>query len=188
MPLVRISLVKGKPAEHRRKVGDAVHRALVETINVPPLDRFQLLTEHEPGDIVYDSNYLGIARSSDIVIVQITLSVGRTLEQKRASLRASMDSPTMAGVRLAAERAGNDFARVMESSLNTHPVPSFEEMAAVTCPVLFILGEDDFVGPVERLLEAVPDARLVTLRRTDHFSTTQRLEAQEATLRFLGEG
>ena len=84
MPLVRISLVKGKPAEYRRKVGDAVHRALVETINVPPLDRFQLLTEHEPGDIVYDSNYLGIARTSDIVIVQITLSAGRTLEQKRA--------------------------------------------------------------------------------------------------------
>ena len=84
MPLVRISLVKGKPAEYRRKVGDAVHRALVETISVPPLDRFQLLTEHEPGDIVYDSNYLGIARTSDIVIVQITLSSGRTLEQKRA--------------------------------------------------------------------------------------------------------
>ena len=84
MPLVRISLVKGKPAEYRRKVGDAVHRALVETVSVPPLDRFQLLTEHEPGDIVYDSNYLGIARTSDIVIVQITLSSGRTLEQKRA--------------------------------------------------------------------------------------------------------
>ena len=84
MPLVRISLVKGKPEAYRRKVGDAVHRALVETIGVPPLDRFQLITEHEPGDIVYDSNYLGIARSSDIVIVQITLSAGRTLEQKRA--------------------------------------------------------------------------------------------------------
>ena len=92
MPLVRISLVKGKPAEYRRKVGDAVHRALVETINVPPLDRFQLLTEHEPGDIVYDSNYLGIARTSDIVIVQITLSAGRTLEQKRALYRRIADN------------------------------------------------------------------------------------------------
>ena len=87
MPLVRISLVKGKPAEYRRKVGDAVHRALVETIGVPPLDRFQLITEHEPGDLVYDSNYLGIARSSDLVIIQITISAGRTLEQKRALLR-----------------------------------------------------------------------------------------------------
>src|SRR5262245_29900400 len=87
MPLVRISLVKGKPAEHRRKVGDAVHRALVEALGVPPLDRFQLLTEHEPGDLVYDSNYLGIARTSDLVIVQITLSSGRTLAQKRELYR-----------------------------------------------------------------------------------------------------
>ena len=87
MPLVRISLVKGKPEAYRRKVGDAIHRALVETIGVPPLDRFQLVTEHEPGDIVYDSNYLGIARSANILIVQITLSLGRTLEQKRALYR-----------------------------------------------------------------------------------------------------
>jgi phenylpyruvate tautomerase PptA (4-oxalocrotonate tautomerase family) len=87
MPLVRISLVKGKPETYRRKVGDAIHRALVEAVGVPPLDRFQLLTEHEPGDIVYDSNYLGIARTSDLVIVQITLSAGRSLEQKRALYR-----------------------------------------------------------------------------------------------------
>src|SRR5687767_7751927 len=84
MPLVRISLVKGKPEAYRRKVGDAIHRALVEVIAVPPLDRFQLITEHEAGDLVYDSNYLGIARSSDLVIVQITLSAGRSLAQKRA--------------------------------------------------------------------------------------------------------
>jgi 4-oxalocrotonate tautomerase len=87
MPLVRISLVKGKPEAYRRKVGDAIHRALVEAISVPPLDRFQLITEHEPGDLVYDSNYLGIARSSDLVIVQITLSGGRSLEQKRTLYR-----------------------------------------------------------------------------------------------------
>jgi 4-oxalocrotonate tautomerase len=87
MPLVRISLVRGKPEAYRRKVGDAIHRALVETLGVPPLDRFQILTEHAPGDIVYDSNYLGIARTSDLLIVQITLSIGRTLAQKRALYR-----------------------------------------------------------------------------------------------------
>jgi 4-oxalocrotonate tautomerase len=84
MPLVRISLAKGKPAHYRRLVGDAIHRALVDAAGVPALDRFQLITEHEPGDLVYDSTYLGIARTSDLVIIQITLSVGRTLEQKRA--------------------------------------------------------------------------------------------------------
>ena len=68
MPLVRISLAKGKPADHRRRIGDAVHRALVETIDVPPADRFQVLTEHEAGDLVYDAGYLGIARTSDNLV------------------------------------------------------------------------------------------------------------------------
>ena len=49
MPLVRISLVRGKPESYRRKVGEAIHRALVDTINVPALDRFQVLIEHAPA-------------------------------------------------------------------------------------------------------------------------------------------
>jgi phenylpyruvate tautomerase PptA (4-oxalocrotonate tautomerase family) len=99
MPLVRVSLVKGKTPEYRRKVGDAIHRALVETIDVPPLDRFQLLTEHEPGDLVYDPGYLGIARTNDIVIVQITLSAGRSLEKKRALFRRIAENLAALGLR-----------------------------------------------------------------------------------------
>ena len=88
MPLVRISLLRGKPASYRRRVGDAVHQALVETIDVPAKDRFQLITEHEPEDFVYDRAYLGIARSRELVIVQVTLSAGRSLHLKRALFRA----------------------------------------------------------------------------------------------------
>ena len=87
MPLIRISLAKGKPASYRRQVGDAVHRALVDAVGVPALDRFQLITEHEPENFVYDPEFLGIERSPDLVIIQITLSAGRTLEQKRALYR-----------------------------------------------------------------------------------------------------
>ena len=87
MPLVRISLLKGKPASYRRKLGDAIHRALVETIDVPSKDRFQIITEHDPEDFVFDREYLGIARSRDLVIVQITLSAGRSLYLKRALYR-----------------------------------------------------------------------------------------------------
>lgn len=88
MPLVRIALMKGKPASYRRKVGDAIHQALVETINVPPKDRFQLITEHDPEDFVFDREYLGIARTRDLVIVQATISAGRSLALKRALYRA----------------------------------------------------------------------------------------------------
>ena len=99
MPLVRISLLKGRPPELRRKIGDAIHRALVEEINVPPHDRFQILTEHEPGDLLYDSEYLGIVRTDQIVIVQITMNVGRTLALKRALIRRIADNLAALGVR-----------------------------------------------------------------------------------------
>ncbi len=84
MPLVRIALREGKPAEVRRAIADSVHQAMVETINVPPLDRFQVITEHAPDNLIYDPAYLGIERSDDVVFVQITLNVGRTVEQKKA--------------------------------------------------------------------------------------------------------
>lgn len=99
MPLVRVSLLKGRTPELRRKIGDAIHRALVETVGVPPRDRFQILTEHEPGDLVYDSDYLGIARTDQLVIAQITLSAGRTLAQKRALFRRIADHLAALGVR-----------------------------------------------------------------------------------------
>jgi phenylpyruvate tautomerase PptA (4-oxalocrotonate tautomerase family) len=99
MPLARISLVKGKPAALRRAVGEAVHRALVETIDVPERDRFQILTEHEPGDLVYDSEYLGIARTDNIVIIQLTISAGRSAEKKRRLFRRIADNLAALGFR-----------------------------------------------------------------------------------------
>ncbi len=84
MPLVRISLIQGKSAEYRAAIGDAVHRSMVDTINCPPLDRFQTITEHARGDMVYDPTYLDIARSDDVVFIQITLNAGRSVELKRA--------------------------------------------------------------------------------------------------------
>ena len=87
MPLVRISLLRGRTPEYRRKVGGAVHRALVEAFGIPEKDRFQVITEHAPGELVYDADYLGIERTAGLVVVQITASAGRGLAQKRALYR-----------------------------------------------------------------------------------------------------
>ncbi len=84
MPLVRISLREGKPAAYRKAIGDAVHQAMVEAINVPPLDRFQVITEHKPDGLIYDAEYLGIRRTDEVVFIQITLNAGRALELKKA--------------------------------------------------------------------------------------------------------
>ena len=84
MPLVRISLQEGQHKSQHTQIGDAVHRAMVETINVPALDRFQIITEHAQADFVFDANYLNISRTNALVMIQITLNTGRTTEMKKA--------------------------------------------------------------------------------------------------------
>jgi|SRR5271163_3354178 len=83
MPLVRISLVEGKTPEYRKAIGDGVHQAMVEALGAPADDRFQVITEHPLGGMVYDPQYLGIHRDDGVVFVQITLSAGRKPMQKR---------------------------------------------------------------------------------------------------------
>jgi phenylpyruvate tautomerase PptA (4-oxalocrotonate tautomerase family) len=88
MPLVRVSLRQGQPPSYLATVGEAIHQAMIGTINVPKDDRFQIITEHSAGGLIYDPSYLGISRTDKIVIIQITLNLGRTLDQKRALYRA----------------------------------------------------------------------------------------------------
>jgi len=83
MPLVRIDLRRNPDPDFARRAGEVVYAAMRATINVPEHDNFQLLTEHDRNHLVYDTQYLGIARTEALVIVQITLNEGRTLEQKK---------------------------------------------------------------------------------------------------------
>lgn len=84
MPLVRIDLRAGTDAGYRQALADGIHQALVETMAVPADDRFQIISEHGPESLIADPQYLGIARSEAVVLVQVTLSAGRKPGQKRA--------------------------------------------------------------------------------------------------------
>ncbi|GAB6844175.1 phenylpyruvate tautomerase PptA (4-oxalocrotonate tautomerase family) [Methylorubrum rhodinum] len=91
MPLVRIDLPQGKPPEYRQTVGDVVYEAMRTTLNVPENDRFQVIAEHAAGGLVIDPTYLGIARSADALMIQVTLNAGRSVELKKAFYRAVAD-------------------------------------------------------------------------------------------------
>lgn len=84
MPLVRIALRAGKPAEHIRAITDAIYDAMRGAFAVPEDDRFMVVSQHRDEEFVYDAGYLGIERSGDLVIIQITCNNTRTLEQKKA--------------------------------------------------------------------------------------------------------
>jgi phenylpyruvate tautomerase PptA (4-oxalocrotonate tautomerase family) len=90
MPLVRISLLQG-PDGFGRKVGQVVYRTMVDTIDVPRDDNFQVITEHSKETLVFDRTYMGIARSDGFISIQITLSEGRSLEKKRLLYRTLVE-------------------------------------------------------------------------------------------------
>jgi len=87
MPLVRIALMKGRPKEFGKKIGEVVYRTMVDTIQVPSQDNFQVITEHDRDSLVYDPGYLDIARTDGFVAIQITLSEGRSVEIKQLLFR-----------------------------------------------------------------------------------------------------
>lgn len=87
MPLLHISMRAGKPAACRQAIFDSVFRAMRETFNVPEDDQFMTITEHEAANFRYGASYLDVARSDDLVYIQITASDTRTVEQKKALFR-----------------------------------------------------------------------------------------------------
>ena len=84
MPLVRVSLRQGKSADYKKAIGDGVYRAMIETFAVPKEDRFVVISEHAESELQFSGTYLDIARSDDLVIIQITANNTRTVEQKKA--------------------------------------------------------------------------------------------------------
>lgn len=84
MPLVRISLLKGKSPAQLRAIADGVHEALVETYNVPLKDRFQIIEQRESTEMIYDRDYLDIERTDDIVFVHIVAGRWRDTATKQA--------------------------------------------------------------------------------------------------------
>ena len=92
MPLVRISLMKGKPTGFGKQVGQIVYQAMMDTINVPAKDHFQIITEHDKDSLIYDPSYIDIPRTDGIIIIQITLNEGRTVELKKKFYAAIADN------------------------------------------------------------------------------------------------
>ena len=82
MPLIHISMRAGKPEAYRQAIFDSLYRALRDTLNVPQDDQFMTITEHDPSNFRYGGAF-GVARSDDLLYVQITVFNTRTAEQKK---------------------------------------------------------------------------------------------------------
>ena len=85
-----------------------------------------------------------------------------------------------------ASQPGNDIAAltaVMKRPPSSEITP--DGCASVPCPVLVVVGDQDFVYPGDGLAAAFPDGRCETLRNVDHFATTESFGFFDAALEFL---
>ena len=83
MPFSRIALHQGKSADYLQTLSDSLHQALVEAFEVPPTDKFQVIDQYRPGELIYDRDYLGGPRSADFVLFYITAGRPRDTDTKR---------------------------------------------------------------------------------------------------------
>ena len=81
MPLLRFDLVAGRTPEALASLLDAAHAAVVEAFGVPDGDRYQVVHQHPAGELVVHDTGLGIPRTDDVVLLQMT-SRQRSREQK----------------------------------------------------------------------------------------------------------
>lgn len=91
MPLVRVDLLEGKSADYLANLGQVVYDAMRTTLNVPADDRFQVIAQHKPGTLFIDERYLGIERSKECVLIQVTLNAGRSVDMKKDFYRTLAD-------------------------------------------------------------------------------------------------
>jgi len=85
-----------------------------------------------------------------------------------------------------AQQPGNDLV-ALTAVMQQRPTDGFsrDDLTAITCPVLVVVGSEDFVHPADDLVDALPDGRGVTLRNVDHFATPEAFGFIDAALEFL---
>ncbi|MEV7812824.1 tautomerase family protein [Streptomyces flaveolus] len=87
MPLVRIDLIRGRHPDDIRAIADATHRALVDVLDIPERDRFQIITEHDADHVIALDAGLGLERTDGLVMIQIFTQSGRSTEVKQRVYR-----------------------------------------------------------------------------------------------------
>jgi pimeloyl-ACP methyl ester carboxylesterase len=85
-----------------------------------------------------------------------------------------------------ARSAGNDLLALAALLRRGDEPFTNEELARVTCPTLVVIGDRDFAGPVDPLMDALPNAQLRMLAGIDHFRAPTDFGCIDASLEFIG--
>ncbi|NEA99779.1 tautomerase family protein [Streptomyces sp. SID13726] len=99
MPFVRIDLIRGRRPEDIRAIADAAHQGILDVLQVPARDRFQVVTEHDSDHVIALDAGLGFDRTDQLVMIQIFTQSGRTTEVKQRLFRTIAGHLEALGIR-----------------------------------------------------------------------------------------
>jgi phenylpyruvate tautomerase PptA (4-oxalocrotonate tautomerase family) len=88
VPLVKVHLRAGRSADEKDAIGAAIQGAIVDVLDVPDADRYQLFTEYRGEDFRHTDSFLGLRYSEQLLIVEIAFVEGRSDELKKSLLAA----------------------------------------------------------------------------------------------------
>jgi|HubBroStandDraft_4_1064222.scaffolds.fasta_scaffold105415_3 hypothetical protein len=91
MPFVNIALARGKSGEYLDGVSSAVHEALVQELGMNPDDRFQLIDQYEPSEMIFNRDFRGGPRSDDFIVFTITEGIDSGDEAKQRFYKTLVD-------------------------------------------------------------------------------------------------
>ena len=168
-------LVDALPAEPVAAIGFSLGALTLLRAAIAHPDRFERLVVAGVGANIFDRDHSGARQISEgLDLLLHGGELGELTQQQRLFAQY-------------ARQDGNDLAAL--AAIMRRPPGSdltHETLATIECPVLVVVGEDDFVHPADELVDALPDARLVNLPRTDHFATTDSFAFYDAALEFVG--
>ncbi|MEZ5252814.1 MAG: alpha/beta fold hydrolase [Microthrixaceae bacterium] len=96
-------------------------------------------------------------------------------------------NPMVQHFRQLAESSGQSIEALVAALRRPHPPLIDEErLGTLQVPTLVVLGDTDFAGPADRLVDAIPNAEFVSLRGVDHFATPKSMGFLDAAFKFLG--
>ena len=98
MPLVSIDVLEGHSSDELDAISIAVHDAIVEFLDVPERDHFQIITDHAPSAFRFDRHYLDIDRSNAFVLVGSRSPRATQSPQNKRSMHGSPPSSQSASV------------------------------------------------------------------------------------------
>lgn len=105
MPLVTVTMLKGKSKEFRKSILDVVHSSLVTAFKIPDHDRIQRIIEIDSANYEYPAG-----KSDKYITIEMTIFPGRSIEAKRTLYREIVAGLKALGI------PGDDILIVLQES------------------------------------------------------------------------